>query len=90
MRDLQWVNDNLGWLRTDHAGCFIAVKDEMLLAIEPDLKDLLGILRDSGVDGAFITHIPEEEILWDFAFANLQWKWWERGLDFIVPDYTKE
>lgn len=67
---LEWVSRHLSELRSRHAGQWIAVAEDRVMATDPDLGGLLDQLRTARVERPFITQIPAGPITWITAYAG--------------------
>ncbi|MBI3973044.1 MAG: hypothetical protein HY332_17335 [Chloroflexi bacterium] len=61
-RELAWISEHQEELFPAHAGEWIAVEGETLIATASDLPTLMRIARDRGHPHLFVTHIPLEPI----------------------------
>lgn len=67
---LEWVSRHLDELRRRHAGQWIAVVQDRIMASAPNLAGLLDQLRTAGVEHPFVTQIPAGPITWITAYAG--------------------
>jgi len=65
---LDWVSQNLVYLRKVYAGKWIAVIGDQVDCAAEDLPSLLQLIRDRAVDQPFITQIPAAPIVWATTF----------------------
>lgn len=69
--NLDWLNKNLDKIRESHSGKWIAIHKNAIVASGPNMPGVLSQLGQlAGIDKPLITYIPEEPILWTFAYAN--------------------
>jgi hypothetical protein len=69
--NLDWLNKNLDKIRESHSGKWIAIHKNAIVASGLNMPGVLSQLGQlAGIDKPLITYIPEEPILWTFAYAN--------------------
>ena len=57
-----WIAKNAKFLRENHAGDWIAVQGDRLVAAGPSLKAVLDKAKEEGVDDPLITAIQRKEL----------------------------
>jgi Family of unknown function (DUF5678) len=67
---LEWLSSRLSEIRGQHANCWIAIKNQTVVASARNLTDLLTSVRDIQIDNPFVTFIPSEPIVWATAYGN--------------------
>ena len=67
---LDWVSRHLDELRRQYAGQWIAVMEDRVVAIAPNLAGLLDQIHAAGVERPFVTQIPAGPIIWITAYAG--------------------
>ena len=53
-RERRWLRDNRDWLRSEHAGEWVAIEGDQLLAIGPHLEEVMKQARLQGVEVPFV------------------------------------
>lgn len=67
---LEWVSQHLSELEQSHAGQWIAVVSDQVVAASPSLPALTEQLARMDVGTPFITEIPSGPVVWDTAYAR--------------------
>lgn len=66
--EIEWLSCNLENVRLSYANQWIAIYERSIVASAEDLPNLMDQVRQ--FEKPFITFIPEEEIIWDFAYGS--------------------
>lgn len=66
---LEFVSKNLEALRADYAGQWVALTDEGVAASADNIVELMRLVAEQSIEEPFITHIPEEQMIWATAYA---------------------
>lgn len=69
-RALEWLSRHLREIRTRHAGQWIAIATDRVVAASTTLPDLLQQVRELGITEPFITEMPVERVIWTTAYAR--------------------
>lgn len=64
---LDWLSENLQSIQQDYAGQWVAIYENRIVASANDLPSLMNQITQ--LDKPFITFIPADEIVWNFAYA---------------------
>ncbi len=67
-KELDWLSSNLQRLHIQYPDRWVAISDNEVIEVANTLDEL--IQRLSGGDRPFITFIPSEPLVWDFAYGN--------------------
>lgn len=65
--NVQWLSNNLPWIREKYKNRWVAVYENKIIASNNEPAEL--IRKTRGLHESFITFIPEDEIIRDFAFG---------------------
>lgn len=65
--EMDWLSENLQSVQERHAGQWIAVGDNEIVASAPTLPELLTLIGD--IDKPFVTFIPAEPVVWTFTYG---------------------
>lgn len=70
MDALEWVSKHIEQLKAQHGGQWVGIAENRVVVSAPTLSGLMEALREAGIDGAFITQIPSESIVWRTAYGE--------------------
>ncbi len=66
--ELDWLSENLESIHQDYAGQWVAIFENRIVASANDLPSLMNQITQ--LDKPFITFIPADEIVWNFAYGS--------------------
>lgn len=66
--ELDWLSKNLLSIQHNYAGQWIAICENRIVASANDLPSLMNQITQ--LDKPFITFIPADNIVWNFAYAS--------------------
>jgi len=66
--ELDWLSKNLQSIKQDYSGQWIAINENRIVTSANDLSDLMNQITQ--LDKPFITFIPADEIIWNFAYGS--------------------
>ena len=66
--ELDWLSENLQSIQQDYAGQWVAIYENRIIASSNDLPSLMNQITQ--LDKPFITFIPADEIVWNFAYGS--------------------
>lgn len=67
-RELDWLSVNLQLLRDQYPDRWVAISNNEVIEAANTLNELIQILPENV--SPFITFIPSEPVVWDFAYGN--------------------
>lgn len=67
---LEWVSMHMEQLKARYGGQWVGIAENSVIASSLTLPRLMEALRQAGIDGAFITQIPAESIVWRTAYGK--------------------
>ena len=65
---MDWIGNNLEALRNEYGGKWIAIYDREVVRSATQLNELLTEIKE--LDRPFITFIPAEQVVWNFAYVH--------------------
>jgi len=66
--EIEWLSRNLESVRLSYANQWVAIYEKRIVAAATDLPNLMN--QVSQFDKPFITFIPADEIVWEFAYGS--------------------
>jgi len=66
--ELDWLSENLQSIQQNYSGQWVAIYENRIVASANDLPSLMNQITQ--LDKPFITFIPADEIVWNFAYAS--------------------
>lgn len=67
VNELEWISQNLAYLRTRYAGKWIGVCNGNVVGSAESLPELMEMIGD--YEKPFVTQVPDEQIIWEFAYG---------------------
>ena len=68
LRELDWLSANLQHVRDQYPDRWVAISNNEVIEAANTLSELIQILPENV--SPFITFIPSEPVVWDFAYGN--------------------